>query len=153
HLVPQAASLIMREDMLSNASQFSPALAKVLSFMGQETSTMQAFWFEGKRGSRLQAQRVPEGAALVRTIAAPLPAALSAKEMQVLVWLVAGYTDREIAASLFLRERTVHSHVTSLLRRLGITRRTEAAVKAALNHWYVPDAHGAILAAVPGLCH
>ncbi|MGE8516387.1 MAG: helix-turn-helix domain-containing protein [Alcaligenes nematophilus] len=153
HLVPQAGGLIMREDMLSNASQFSPALAKALSFMGQETSTLQAFWLEGKRSYRLQAQRFPKGDVLVRLVPAPLPAALSAKEMQVLGWLVTGYTDREIAASLFLSERTVHSHVTSLLRKLGITRRTEAAVKAALNHWYVPDAHGAILAAVPGLCH
>ncbi|MBJ6950565.1 hypothetical protein JG666_25190, partial [Vibrio cholerae] len=41
HLVAQAGGLIMREDMLSNASKFSPALAKALSFMGQETSTLQ----------------------------------------------------------------------------------------------------------------
>ncbi len=154
HLVPQqAGGLALRDDMVTDTPAFSPALAKALSFMRQETTTLQAYWLEGKRSYRLQAQRFPKGDVLVRLVPAPLPAALSAKEMQVLGWLMTGYTDREIAANLFLSERTVHSHVTSLHRKLGITRRTEAAVKAALNHWYVPDAHGAILAAVPGLCH
>lgn len=153
HLVPQAGGLALREDMATHAPAFSPALAKALSFMRQEASTLQAFWLEGKRSYRLQAQRFPKGDVLVRLVPTALPAALSAKEIQVLGWLMTGYTDREIAASLFLSERTVHSHVTSLHRKLGITRRTEAAVKAALNHWYVPDAHGAILAAVPGLSH
>ena len=153
HLVPQAGGLVLREDMAKGASEFSPALGQALSYMRQDSSNLQAFWLEGKRSYRLQAQRFPKGDVLVRLAPAALPAALSAKEIQVLGWLITGFTDREIAASLFLSERTVHSHVTSVLRKLGITRRTEAAVKAALNHWYVPDAHGAILAAVPGLYH
>lgn len=153
HLVPQAGGLGLREDMIKGACEFSPALAQALSFMPAENAHLQAFWLEGKRSYRLQAQRFSKGDVVLRLTPTSLPAGLSAKEMQVLGWLVTGYTDREIATSLFLSERTVHSHVTSVLRKLGITRRTEAAVQAALNHWYVPDPHGAILAAVPGLCH
>ncbi|HRK85070.1 MAG TPA: LuxR C-terminal-related transcriptional regulator [Alcaligenes faecalis] len=153
HLVPQAGGLVVREDMQAQANAISGTLFKALSFMDRQTSTLQAFWLEGRQSYRLQAQRFPKGDVLLRLVPADLPGGLSAKEMQVLSWLLTGHTDREIAAKLFLSERTVHSHVTSLLRKLGITRRTEAAVKAALNHWYVPDVQGAILAAVPGLCH
>lgn len=101
----------------------------------------------------MRALWLPNGDVLVRLAPADLPAGLSAKEIQVLGWLMTGFSDREIAANLFVSERTVHSHVTSLLHKLKISGRTEAAVKAALNHWYVPDAHGVILATVPGLCH
>ncbi|MDX4953634.1 helix-turn-helix transcriptional regulator [Delftia acidovorans] len=153
HLIPHAGRLAVREDMAASALEFSDALPRAISFMHQKTSSLQAFWLEGRRSYRMRAQRLPKGDVLVQLVPTDLPAALSAKEIQVLGWLMTGLTDREIAANLFVSERTVHSHVTSLLHKLGISGRTEAAVKAALNHWYVPDAHGAILAAVPGLCH
>ncbi len=43
----------------------------------------------------------------------------------------AGLTNRQIGAELFLAERTVENHVSSLLHELGSSRRTEAAVHAA----------------------
>jgi DNA-binding NarL/FixJ family response regulator len=42
-----------------------------------------------------------------------------------------GLTDRQIGAELFLAEKTVTNYVSSLLRKLGFARRTEAAAYAA----------------------
>jgi DNA-binding NarL/FixJ family response regulator len=56
------------------------------------------------------------------------PAGLvSAREAEVLRLLANGLTDREIAESLAISPRTVESHVSSLLRKLGVRNRAEAA--------------------------
>ncbi len=52
---------------------------------------------------------------------------LSAREREVLRLLADGLTDREIAAALHISPRTVESHVSSLLRKLGVRNRAEAA--------------------------
>ncbi len=41
-----------------------------------------------------------------------------------------GYNNREIAARLFIAERTVKNHVNSILRRLNLRDRTQAAIFA-----------------------
>ncbi|MCV0403825.1 MAG: response regulator transcription factor [Chloroflexi bacterium] len=53
--------------------------------------------------------------------------ALSAREREVLRLLAEGLTDREIASALSISPRTVESHVSSLLRKLGVRNRAEAA--------------------------
>ena len=45
-----------------------------------------------------------------------------------LAHLAAGYTNRQIAESLGLAEKTVKTYVSSLLAKLGLQRRTQAAV-------------------------
>lgn len=88
---------------------------------------------------------VPEGQiehALVPTIEAVLggqlcvPASMrgalaqpvfSHREKQVLELLLAGLTNGEIAARLFLSESTVKSHLASSFRKLGVSSRAEAA--------------------------
>jgi two-component system response regulator DevR len=40
-------------------------------------------------------------------------------------------TNRQIAAEMFLAEKTVKNYVSSMLSKLGMERRTEAAVFAA----------------------
>jgi DNA-binding NarL/FixJ family response regulator len=52
---------------------------------------------------------------------------LSAREGEVLRLLADGLTDREIAGALAISPRTVESHVSSLLRKLGVRNRAEAA--------------------------
>ena len=52
---------------------------------------------------------------------------LSARESEVLRLLAEGLTDREIASALAISPRTVESHVSSLLRKLGVRNRAEAA--------------------------
>jgi DNA-binding NarL/FixJ family response regulator len=52
---------------------------------------------------------------------------LSSRERDVLRLLAEGMTDREIAAALTISSRTVESHVSSVLRKLGVRNRAEAA--------------------------
>jgi DNA-binding NarL/FixJ family response regulator len=48
----------------------------------------------------------------------------------VLRLLVEGHTDREIGAALFLSHRTVATHVSNLLAKLGVPSRAAAATAA-----------------------
>jgi DNA-binding NarL/FixJ family response regulator len=52
---------------------------------------------------------------------------LSSRELQVLSHLADGLTDREIAGALVISPRTVETHVSNILRKLGVRNRAEAA--------------------------
>jgi predicted ATPase/DNA-binding CsgD family transcriptional regulator len=56
---------------------------------------------------------------------------LSNREFEVLLHLMAGKTDPEIANDLFLSPRTVSQHVSSILNKLAVPSRTSAAAMAA----------------------
>jgi DNA-binding NarL/FixJ family response regulator len=57
-------------------------------------------------------------------------AVLSPRETEVLRLIATGETNAEIAAQLFLSERTVHRHVSSILIKLDVRSRTSAAMYA-----------------------
>lgn len=57
--------------------------------------------------------------------------ALSPQERQILALIAEGLTNRQIGERLFLAEKTVKNYVSSVLAKLGMERRTEAAVFAA----------------------
>ncbi|MEO1096025.1 MAG: response regulator transcription factor [Cyanobacteria bacterium J06638_28] len=61
---------------------------------------------------------------------APKLAALSPREQEVLKLISKGFSNREIAQSLFISERTVRNHVTSILSQLELRDRTQAALFA-----------------------
>ncbi|WP_296150426.1 response regulator transcription factor, partial [Pseudonocardia sp. SCN 73-27] len=60
----------------------------------------------------------------------PRYAGLSPQEQRILGLIADGLTNRQIGARLHLAEKTVKNYVSSLLHKLGFSRRTEAAVYA-----------------------
>ncbi|MDP3890262.1 response regulator transcription factor [Nocardioides sp.] len=60
----------------------------------------------------------------------PELASLSERERNILQLIAQGMTNRQIGAELFLAEKTVKNNVSGLLAKLGLERRTQAAVLA-----------------------
>jgi len=72
---------------------------------------------------------------LMRDIQNPVPQTqientLTDREMEILREVALGKTNQEIADELFLSERTVRTHVTNILAKLGLSNRTQAALYA-----------------------
>ncbi len=55
---------------------------------------------------------------------------LTTREKEVLQLIATGHSNKEIAAQLYIAERTVKNHVNSILRSLNIRDRTQAAILA-----------------------
>ena len=60
----------------------------------------------------------------------PELAQLTPRELEVLHCLGKGYSNKEIAATLYISERTVKNYVTNILSRLNLRDRTQAALLA-----------------------
>lgn len=69
---------------------------------------------------------------LTQEIVSPVTglAALTDRERAVLVLVAKGRSNQEIADELLISERTVRTHVSGVLRKLGLSSRTQAAVVA-----------------------
>ena len=79
-----------------------------------------------------QVRLSPEAAArLVREVRAPeSPEALTKREIEVLRLVAAGRANKEIARELEVAEQTIKAHVSSILSKLGVQSRTQAALHA-----------------------
>lgn len=66
---------------------------------------------------------------------------LTPRESRILELIGEGMTNRQIAAEMFLAEKTVKNYVSRLLAKLGLNRRTQAAVLAARHHPGVRKPH------------
>lgn len=62
--------------------------------------------------------------------ASSLSSALSARELEVLALIVKGHGNKQIAYDLGIAEHTVKNHVKSILNKLGVEDRTQAATAA-----------------------
>ena len=60
---------------------------------------------------------------------------LSPREMEILQAVTRGMSNKEIASSLGISQQTVKNHMTSILRKLNVEDRTQAAVTALRHGW------------------
>lgn len=79
-----------------------------------------------------QVQLSPAAAArLMRQVRAPeAPDELTPRELEVLRLLAEGLANKEIARDLGIGEKTVKTHVSNILSKLGVLSRTQAALQA-----------------------
>lgn len=64
---------------------------------------------------------------------------LSDREMEILHYVVLGSSNREIGTSLFISEKTVKNHLSSIYRKLAVDDRTQAALKAVKLKFFLLD--------------
>jgi DNA-binding NarL/FixJ family response regulator len=62
---------------------------------------------------------------------------LTEREREVLALIARGYTNKQIAETLYVSEKTARNHVSHILEKLGLARRSEAAAYA-VEHKLVP---------------
>ena len=113
-------------------------LAEALAEAGQRDEAQQQWQLAVAAADDLGAARLREALAdlgrrarLGAGAARPTPfSALTSRELEVLRLLVAGRSNREIAAELFIANKTVSVHVSNILAKLGAASRTEAAAIA-----------------------
>jgi NarL family two-component system response regulator LiaR len=68
----------------------------------------------------------------------PASPELTSREAEVLALVARGMSNREIAASLVISEKTVKTHISSLLSKLNLEDRTRLAIYA-IKHGLVPN--------------
>ncbi|MBD0328089.1 MAG: AAA family ATPase, partial [Pyrinomonadaceae bacterium] len=118
------------------AYEYAEALLKRSrpSDQAKASSLLQVSWNTAKelgmqplmeRVTRLQAQLESRKGG-----AAQFPDGLTQREVEVLWLIAAGKSNREIGQALFISDRTVAQHVTSILNKTGASNRAEAATYA-----------------------
>ncbi len=71
----------------------------------------------------------------------PHPDRLTVREMDILRLLVCGMTNQEIASRLYLSEKTIKNHLTSVFRKFSVNDRTQAALYA-IKHKIIEEPKG-----------
>jgi NarL family two-component system response regulator LiaR len=117
--------------VLDDASVVGAVQAGAIGYLLKDTQAEQ-LCKAIKAAAKVQVQLAPEAAArLVREVRAPdNPESLTGRETEVLRALATGLTNREIGRTLNIGERTVKTHVSHLLSKLGLQSRTQAALYA-----------------------
>ncbi|HEX4252986.1 MAG TPA: response regulator transcription factor [Pseudonocardia sp.] len=128
--VPQTEVLALTS-VLEDASVVGAVQAGAIGYLLKDTQAEQ-LCKAIKAAAKGQVQLAPEAAArLVREVRAPdNPESLTGRETEVLRALATGLTNREIGRALNIGERTVKTHVSHLLGKLGLQSRTQAALYA-----------------------
>jgi DNA-binding CsgD family transcriptional regulator/tetratricopeptide (TPR) repeat protein len=112
------------------------AAAQVLGRAAEITGRLGARPLEGEVQALARRARLglaPPAGATVPAADAPTPAeqlGLTPREVEVLVLVAAGRSNRQIAQALFISPKTVGVHVSNILAKLGVAGRVEAAAVA-----------------------
>ena len=118
---------------LTALPSFEPARAAVRAALGE--ARFAAAWAVGHALPPLEilAEAEREGSAAANSERAGRPVTpfgLTARELEVLRLVASGCSNREIAAALFVTQRTAATHITHILGKLGVESRVEAAAWA-----------------------
>lgn len=141
-------------DVCREARVLVPGLAALIFTSYDDRQALEAAVLAGASGYLLKNIKGPSLADSIRAVAAghnlldegdaerlrrtwlaadppdPRLASMTPQERRILDRIAAGLTNREIAQELHLAEKTVKNYVTSVLGKLGMERRTQAAVFA-----------------------
>jgi DNA-binding NarL/FixJ family response regulator len=66
----------------------------------------------------------------IPSINSALLSPLSKREMEIMRLLASGARNKDIAARLYITEGTVKNHITDIFRKLGVSDRMNAGLKA-----------------------
>ena len=92
---------------------------------------LEPFW--RARGHTVEGSRWVTEARAAAGLTAHDPQDLTARELEILRLLAAGLSNPRIADRLFVSVRTVHAHVRTVYRKLGVSSRAQAT-RHALEH-------------------
>jgi DNA-binding NarL/FixJ family response regulator len=135
HVARAAAedSLLRQNELLrSLADEIEPSLASISQRVHE--ALLSVAEVDDSYGPRAQNQRPTDGEPTAHTDATPPH--LTRREGEVLSLLAQGLSNKEIAGVIWLSDRTVERHITSVYRKIGVARRSEATAFA-LRHGVV----------------
>lgn len=117
--------------VLDDASVFGAIRAGAIGYLLKDTEA-EDLCRAIKSAAAGQVQLSPQAAArLMREVRVPeSPEALTQREIEVLRLLAQGLANKEIARELGIGEKTVKTHVSNILSKLGVLSRTQAALHA-----------------------
>jgi two-component system, NarL family, response regulator LiaR len=137
-----AATQIIRRELPDTEVVALTSVLEDASVVGAVRAGAIGYLLKDTRGAELrraikaaaagQVQLSPGAAArLMREVKAPeRPEVLSERELDVLRLLARGLANKEISRDLAIAEKTVKTHVSSILGKLGVQSRTQAALYA-----------------------
>ena len=132
--------VLMLTSYADDEALFSSIMAGAAGYLLKETraaALLDAIRTAARGGSLLDpsmTQRVFERLRTGSGGAADQAAQLSEQEQRILALIAEGRTNREIAAEVFLSDKTVKHYVSNILAKLQLSRRSEAAAYWARHH-------------------
>jgi DNA-binding NarL/FixJ family response regulator len=117
--------------VLEDASVVGAVRAGAIGYLLKDTQA-EALCQAIKAAAAGQVQLTPRAAArLMQVVSTPeSPEALTERETEVLRLLAQGQSNKQIAHGLHITEKTVKTHVSNILSKLGVQSRTQATLHA-----------------------